>query len=208
MKQHLSTHPRHHFLGLQLARHPLLAQLDDGALAELIDLLEMHDTHRGECMLEQGSRELRQFFVLEGLLKRIVTSPQGREMTLRFAGEGDFETCYEAWRRQDAVAYSVVCAASGCVASLPMSEWCAFLARHPQAQQVFHDRVVTLGQTLVDHAVGLLLLDASARVDAFSRRHPQLIGRLVQKDLASHLNLSAETLCRLSRRTEMRLACA
>ena len=58
------------------------------------------------------------------------------------------------------------------------------------------------------YAVGLLLLDASARVDAFSRRHPQLVGRLVQKDLASHLNLSAETLCRLSRRTEVRLACA
>ena len=50
------------------------------------------------------------------------------------------------------------------------------------------------------------MLDASQRVDAFSRRHPQLVGRLVQKDLASHLNLSAETLCRLSRRAEARLA--
>ena len=79
-------------------------------------------------------------------------------------------------------------------------------ARHPRAQQAFHDRVVALGQTLVDHAVGLLLLDAQARVDAFSRRQPNLVGRLVQKDLASHLNLSAETLCRLSRRADARLA--
>lgn len=208
MKQHLSTHPRHHFLHLQLARHPLLCELDETALAELVELLVMQDMHRGECLLQQGSREPRQFFVLEGLVKRIVSSPQGREMTLRFAGEGDFETCYDAWRRHEAVTFSLICAASGCVASLPMGEWCSFLTRHPQAQQVFHDRVVALGQTLVEHAVGLLLLDAPARVDAFSRRHPQLVGRLVQKDLASHLNLSAETLCRLSRRTETRLACA
>jgi CRP-like cAMP-binding protein len=204
MKHQLSNHPRRHFMRLQLARHPLLAELDEAALAEFAELIELHDTHRGECLLEQGSQELRQFFVLEGLVKRIVTSQQGREMTLRFAGEGDFETCYDAWRRRDAVAYSVVCAASGCVASLPMDQWCAFLGRHPQAQHVFHDRVVALGQTLVEHAVGLLLLDASARVDAFSRRHPHLVGRLVQKDLASHLNLSAETLCRLSRRPDPR----
>ena len=206
MKQLLSSHSRRHSLRLQLTRHPLLAELDEAAFAELAELLVIQDAHRGECLLEQGGRELRHFFVLEGLLKRTVSSPQGREMTLRFAGEGDFETCYDAWRRGDAVAYAVVCAASGCVASLSMSEWSAFLARHPLAQQAFHDRVVALGQTLVDHAVGLLLLDAQARVDAFSRRQPNLVGRLVQKDLASHLNLSAETLCRLSRRADARLA--
>jgi CRP-like cAMP-binding protein len=206
MKPHLSMHPQRHSLRLQLMRHPLLAGLDEAAFDELAESLVIQDAHRGECLLEQGSRELRQFFVLGGLLKRTVSSPQGREMTLRFAGEGDFETCYDAWRRRDAVAYAVVCAASGCIASLSMSEWCAFLARHPLAQQAFHDRVVALGATLVDHAVGLLLLDAQARVDAFSRRQPNLVGRLVQKDLASHLNLSAETLCRLSRRADARLA--
>jgi CRP-like cAMP-binding protein len=199
MKQPLSTHPQRHFLRLQLTRHPLLAGLDEAAIGELAEAIQIHDASRGECLLAQGSVDAQQFFVIEGLIKRIVTSPQGREMTLRFAGEGEFETCYDAWRRHDAVAYSVVCAASGIVASLPMSVWCAFLARHPQAQHAFHDRVVALGQTLVEHAVGLLLLDAPARVDAFSQRHPSLIKRLVQKDIASHLNLSAETLCRLAR---------
>jgi CRP-like cAMP-binding protein len=205
MKCSLSNHPQCRFLRLQVTRHPLLAELDEAAREDLCEELVVQDAHRGECLLEQGSHELCHYFVLEGLVKRVVTSPQGREMTLRFAGEGDFETCYDAWRRRDAVAYSVVCAASGCVAWLSMATWCDFLARHPRAQQAFHDRVVALGQTLVEHAVGLLMLDASQRVDAFSRRHPQLVGRLVQKDLASHLNLSAETLCRLSRRAEARL---
>jgi CRP-like cAMP-binding protein len=206
MKCPLATHPQRNFLRLQLMRNPLLAVLDEAAFAPLAAQLVVQEAHRGECLLAQGGRELRQFFVLEGLIKRIVCSPQGREMTLRFAGEGDFETCHDAWRRQDMAPYSVVCAARCCVASVSMQEWCDFLSRHAVARQVFHERVAALGESLVEHAVGLLLLDAPSRVNAFSRQHPSLVGRLMQKDLASHLNLSAETLCRLSRRAELRLS--
>jgi CRP-like cAMP-binding protein len=200
MKCPLLNHPQRNFLRLQLKRNPLLAVLDDAQLAPLMEQLVVQEAHRGECLLEQGTRELRQFFVLEGLIKRIVGTPQGREMTLRFAGEGDFETCYDAWRRHDVAPYSVVCAARGCVASVSMQEWDAFISQHAAARHVFHERLVALGESLVEHAIGLLLLDAPSRVNAFSRQHPQLVERLMQKDLASHLNLSAETLCRLSRR--------
>lgn len=206
MRCPLPNHPQRNFLRLLLKRNPLLAVLDDAQLAPLAEQLVVQEAQRGECLLAQGGPELRQFFVLEGLVKRIVSSPQGREMTLRFAGEGDFETCYDAWRRRDAAPYSVVCAARCCVASLPMHEWCAFLAQHEAARQVFHERLAALGESLVEHTIGLLLLDAPSRVNAFSRQHPQLMERLVQKDLASHLNLSAETLCRLSRRADPRVS--
>lgn len=206
MKCPLPTHPQRNFLRLQLMRHPLLAMLDEVQIAPLVEQAMVQEAHRGECLLQQGGRELRQFFVLEGLVKRTVCSPQGREMTLRFAGEGDFETCHDAWRRQDVAPYSVVCAARCCVASVSMQEWCAFMSQHAAVRQVFQERIVALGESLVAHAIGLLLLDAPSRVNAFSRQHPSLVGRLMQKDLASHLNLSAETLCRLSRRAGQRLS--
>ena len=200
MKRALTDHPERHSIRLQLKRHPLFAEFDEPALAELLQALLIQDGHRGECLLVQGERDWRQFFVLEGLLKRVVTSPEGREVALRFAGEGDMETCYEAWRQQARAPFSVVCAARTRVAVMPMADWCGWLARHPRAQQAYHERVVQLGAAIVDHAVGLLLLDAPGRMQRFSYDHPELMERLPQKDLASHLNLSAETLCRLSRR--------
>jgi CRP-like cAMP-binding protein len=200
MKSPLAHHPLRHSIALQLKSHPLLAMLPAPAHDELAALLCVQEAHRGERLLEQGSRELRQFFVLEGLLKRVVTSAGGREMTLRFAAELDMETCYEAWREGSGAGFALVCAQRSRVAWLPMAEWHAFLQRHPQALQAFHERLVQLGAALVEHAVGLLLLDATGRVHQFSHKHPELVGRLPQKDLASHLNLSAETLCRLSRR--------
>jgi CRP-like cAMP-binding protein len=196
----LHQHPLRNTIGLQLRSHPLLARLDDAAHAELAALLCVHEGHRGERLVDHGSRELYQFFVVEGLLKRVVTSAEGREMTLRFAAEHDMETCYEAWRQGRGAAFAVVCARRTLVAALPIGAWCAFMARHPAALQVFQERLVQLGSAVVEHAVTLLLLDAPSRVIRFSDEHPELVQRLPQKDLASHLNLSAETLCRLTRR--------
>jgi len=50
---------------------------------------------------------------------------------------------------------------------------------------------------IMAHTITLHLLDASGRVHRFARKHPDLVERIPQKQLASYLNLSAETLSRL-----------
>jgi hypothetical protein len=49
----------------------------------------------------------------------------------------------------------------------------------------------------MSHTITLHLLDAPGRVHRFMRKHPDLADRIPQKDLATYLNLSAETLSRL-----------
>ncbi|TWO68986.1 Crp/Fnr family transcriptional regulator [Caenimonas sedimenti] len=196
----LSLHALRNTIRLKLRGQAALQPLDEAAQAELAALLVVHEGVRGERLLEPGRGELRQFFVIEGLLKRVVTGPDGREMTLHFAGEGDLETCWDAWQQRAPARYAVVCAARSLVVSLPMAEWCAFLERHPAAERAFHTQLVAVASAIAEHAVTLLMLDAATRVLQFSDRHPELVERLPQKDVASHLNLSAETLCRLTRR--------
>ncbi len=43
---------------------------------------------------------MEQFFILDGMLKRVVSNPEGKEMILRFAAEQDMDTSYAAWRLQ------------------------------------------------------------------------------------------------------------
>jgi CRP-like cAMP-binding protein len=200
MQCQLAEHPLRNTIRLQLKSHPLLAGLSEAALAELFEALTIEEGQRGQRLMEQGSRELRHYFILEGMLKRVVTSAEGREMTLSFAPEGDMETCYEARQAQAGCGFAIVCAKRALVASLPLDAWCAFIGRYPVAHQAFQERLLQLGAAIVDHAVALLLLDAPSRVHRFSFRHPDLVRRLPQKDVASHLNLSPETLCRLTRR--------
>ena len=39
---------------------------------------------------------MEQYFILDGILKRVVSNPEGKEMILRFADEHDMETSYAA----------------------------------------------------------------------------------------------------------------
>jgi CRP-like cAMP-binding protein len=56
------------------------------------------DCQKGEALLHQGVHEMEQYFVLDGILKRVVSNQEAKEMILRFAEEGQMETSYAAWR--------------------------------------------------------------------------------------------------------------
>jgi CRP-like cAMP-binding protein len=138
--------------------------------------------------------------VLDGVLKRVVTNADAKEMILRFADERDLETSYAAWRLNTPTPYSIVCVTKARVAKLPMPAWVAFLDRHPKFKVTFEYQVMKLMSEIMAHTITLHLLDGPGRVHRFERKHPELAERIPKKELAAYLNLSAETLSRLKQR--------
>jgi hypothetical protein len=53
---------------------------------------------------------------------------------------------------------------------------------------------------IMAHTITLHLLDAPGRVHRFQRKHADLFDIIPKKELASYLNLSAETLSRLKQK--------
>ena len=139
---------------------------------------------------------MEQYFILDGILKRVVANKEGKEMILRFADERDMETSYAAWRLGTPTPYGIVCVTKARVASLPLKEWVAFLDRAPQRRSV-RVRVMRGMSEIMAHTITLHLLDAPGRVHRFMRKHPELVGSDPAEGAGSYLNLSAETLSRL-----------
>lgn len=193
----VATHPERAQLRAQLKENIVLNQMTVDAMAELEPLLTVADCHKGECLIRQGALDMEQYFLLEGLLKRVVANQQGREMILRFADAGAIETSYAAWRLNTPVPYSIMTVTKARVAKLPLPQWVAFLDQHTALKQVFEFEVMHLMSEIMAHTITLHLLDAPGRVHRFMRKHPELSDRVPQKELASYLNLSAETLSRL-----------
>jgi len=196
----IANHPERNVIRAQLAQNIVLKEMLDGERRELEPHLLVVDCAKGESLLDQGVHEMEQYFVLDGVLKRVVTNANAKEMILRFANEHDIETSYAAWRLNTPTPYSIVCLTKARVAKLPMPTWVAFMDRHPKFKATFEHEVMRLMSEIMAHTITLHLLDAPGRVRRFMRKHPELEERIPKKELAAYLNLSAETLSRLKQR--------
>ena len=196
----IENHPEKNIIRAQLRQNNVLKGMDSPSFEELEQHLTVVDCNKGDFLLHQGVHEMEQYFILDGVLKRVVANPQGKEMILRFAAEREMETSYAAWSLKTPTPYSIVSVTKARVVKLPMPEWISFLERHPEEKHLFEYSVMHLMSEIMAHTITLHLLDAPGRVHRFLRKHAELFDRIPKKELAAYLNLSAETLSRLKQR--------
>lgn len=196
----LVHHPEAKIIRVQLRQNLILKRLNPAQWEELEPMLEVTDYPKGEALEHQGDHSMEQYFIIEGILKRVVSNAQGKEMILRFAAESDIDTSYAAWRLKTPIPYSIRAVTKVRAAKLSMEQWVQFLERHPDIKSQFEFEIMKLMSEVMAHTITLHLLDAPGRVQRFMRKHRELAHRLPKKELASYLNLSPETLSRLKRR--------
>jgi CRP-like cAMP-binding protein len=196
----IDKHPERNVIRLELRQNIVLKAMSDQDRSALEPHLSIVECGKGDALLHQGVHDMEQYFVLHGILKRVVTNADAKEMILRFADEGDMETSYAAWRLNTPTPYSIVCLTKARVAKLSMPAWVAFLDARPEFKSAFEYQVMRLMSEIMAHTITLHLLDGPGRVHRFERKHPELAERIPKKELATYLNLSAETLSRLKQR--------
>ncbi|MDE1982450.1 MAG: Crp/Fnr family transcriptional regulator [Betaproteobacteria bacterium] len=202
--------PSSDFLETPLSRHPLrmmlrgllrgnvvLRCLTEPELIELENHLTITEVKKGEALLVQGASEMDQYFILEGILKRVVANAEGKEMILRFASESQIETSYAAWRLENRAPYSIRAVTRVRVAKCPIPVWAEFMEHYPKLKHDFEYEVMRLMSEIMAHTITLHLLDAAGRMERFMRKNPEMANLLPKKELALHLNISPETLSRL-----------
>jgi CRP-like cAMP-binding protein len=196
----IAQHPQRNTLRMKLRENRLLKALRPEQWEALEPLLAIGEYRKGDRLARQGDEEMVQFFVLEGMVKRVVSNPEGHEMILRFAVEGEMDTSYAAWRLRTPIPYSIVAVTRVRAAELPMPQWVEFLEANPGVKQRFEYEVMKLMSEVMAHTITLHLLNAPGRLSRFHRKHPDLATSIPKKELAAYLNLTPETLSRLKQK--------
>ena len=202
---HLAKHPEAKIIRVQLRQNRILKHVESAQWRELEPLLEIVDYPKGELLEHQGDWSMEQYFIISGILKRVVSNAQGKEMILRFAAEADIDTSYAAWRLKTPIPYSIRAVTKVRAAKLSMSQWVRFIDRHATIKNAFEFEIMKLMSEVMAHTITLHLLDARGRVQRFGRKHTDLGERLPKKELALYLNLSPETLSRLKRHGKVKI---
>jgi CRP-like cAMP-binding protein len=195
----LAQHPEAKIIRVQLRQNRILKHVEPAQWRELEPQLEIVDYPKGELLEHQGDWSMDQYFIIGGILKRVVSNAEGKEMILRFAAESDIDTSYAAWRLKTPIPYSIRAVTKVRAAKLSMAQWAKFLERHVAIKSAFEFEIMKLMSEVMAHTITLHLLDAPGRVQRFGRKHADLGERLPKKELALYLNLSPETLSRLKR---------
>lgn len=196
----IANHPEAKRIRLQLRQNLVLKYLREAQWKKLEGMLSIVDYHKGATLENQGDLSMEQYFILDGILKRVVSNVEGKEMILRFAAETDIDTSYAAWRLKTPIPYSIVAVGKVRAAKLSMEQWVDFMQAYPSIKEEFEFQVMKLMSEVMAHTITLHLLNAPGRVKRFVRKHPELLDRLPKKELAAYLNLSPETLSRLKKR--------
>jgi CRP/FNR family transcriptional regulator, dissimilatory nitrate respiration regulator len=196
----LTAHPQRNIIRLQLHQNLMLRGMTPAQWDELEPLLAVADYRKGDLLVRQGDSEMEQFFILDGMLKRVVSNAGGHEMILRFAAETEMDTSYAAWRLGTPIPYSIVAVTKVRTAKLALPQWVEFLEHHPGLKSLFEYEVMKVMSEVMAHTITLHLLDAPGRLSRFQRKHGELSGRIPKKELAAYLNLTPETLSRLKQK--------
>jgi CRP-like cAMP-binding protein len=82
----LDQHEARNVIHVQLGQNVVLKEMTAVDRDELERHLDIVDCAKGDHLLHQGVHEMEQYFVLDGIVKRVVSNAEAKEMILRFAG--------------------------------------------------------------------------------------------------------------------------
>lgn len=188
---------------VHLQKIPLLAGVDERALAQVAAALQLRTVERGRPVLQKGSVGEHLLFVLSGRLQVVDLTEDGREIGLDFLTAGDYfgELSIIDGLTRSA---SIMALENSLIAALPRSQALALIYHNPLVVERLLKRMAASIRTAANYRTIIGIPSAFQRVFALLNQFAKIApGGLVvidkmptQQEIAITVNTSRETVSR------------
>ncbi|MEM1271278.1 MAG: Crp/Fnr family transcriptional regulator [Bacteroidota bacterium] len=177
-----------------------LAPIPDDVWAVFEPAWEPVEFAKGVRITQAGEHEPYLYFVLDGVQRMFFPHPDGREIVLGFSYAGDFSGVFDSFRTNEPALSTLQALADSQLLRISKADFNAALDEHRCLERwllTFTERIF-FGR--LKREVHLLTMSADERYLRLLTQSPHLIQLVPQKDIASYLGMTPETLSRVRRR--------
>ena len=176
-----------------------LASLDEEERRAFHEHTKEKRVARGCALIRSGDPVRHAYYCAEGLFRMYYELPDGKEFNKGFLAENDFAASYGAMITGETSPFTIEALEDAVVIEIPYALIERLTAGSHRWERFMRQIVEKLYLKKEERERQLLYLNAEQRYDAFRSKHPELMRRIPQYHIASHVGISPESLSRLLR---------
>ncbi len=174
-----------------------ICQISNHALEEIENLLRPKTIGKGTVFIREGQGIQLEYFLLEGICKSYLISPEGEEVTISFFTSKSILSPYTTRVNNQRSLLNFRALTDVHLASMDAAAFEQLMIENLEIRN-FGNVVLRKELALkVDKEIGLAALTAKERLLAFRERYPSLENQIPHTDIASYLGITNVSLSRL-----------
>lgn len=166
-------------------------------MQEIEHLLQYERIEQGMVFIREGQRNQLEYFILEGICKSYLLSPEGDEVTISFFTSNSILSPYTTRVNNQQSMLNFRALTDVHLASMDAAAFEQLMIENLEIRNFGNDVLRNELALKVNKEIGLAALTAKERLLAFRERYPFLENQIPHTDIASYLGITNVSLSRL-----------
>jgi len=174
-----------------------ISLMSDKSLGTITDIVEIFDYQKDEVFLRKGKRNNSEYFVLKGVCRSFLYSPEGEEITISFFTENSIISPYTTRTANGLSTLNFQALTTLKLGAMDADKFEGFMIENLEIRE-FGNRVLRIElKNKVEKEIGMASQTAKERLLKFREQYPLLENTIPHSVISSYLGITNISLSRL-----------
>ena len=169
------------------------------SINEIEDILEFKSVDKGDTFIKRNKRNTNEYFILEGICRSYLISPEGEEITLSFFTSNSILSPYSTRTKEEISQLNFQALTDVKLSSMNAFKFEELMINNLEIRRFGNTVLRNELAMKVDKEIGLASLTAKERLLKFREQYPMLENLIPHTNIASYLGITNISLSRLRR---------